>query len=320
MSKAALLDFQVDKSAQQITVKRSFNAPVDMVWKAWTEAEILDQWWAPKPWKTETKHMDFRVGGQWLYAMVGPEGDKHWNRVDYLEIQTGKYYSSDDAFCDEYGKVNTNMPRNRWENTFEAHGDETTVHIVISCDALEDLETIVNMGFKEGFTTGLENLDQYLAAQFQLRKAYKREAGPRASIYLNFPGNTEEAFLFYKAVFQTDFVEEIRRFRSIPPEPDQPPMPESVKDMVLHVELPIVGGLVLMGTDAPEEFGMNVQTGNNMYINLEPTSREEAKRLFEALSEGGKIEMPLQDMFWGAYYGSFKDRYGINWMVNHQPL
>ena len=128
----------------------------------------------------------------------------------------------------------------------------------------------------------------------------------------------EEAFLFYKSVFKTEFINGIQRFEDIPPNPDQPVVAESVKKMVLHVELPILGGHILMGTDAPKEFGMSVNSGNNMHINIEPESRAEAKRLFEELAQGGKIEMPIQDMFWGAYYGSLTDKYGINWMINYQ--
>lgn len=95
-------------------------------------------------------------------------------------------------------------------------------------------------------------------------------------------------------------------------------MADSVKKMVLHVELPTLGGHVLMGTDAPKEFGMTVTHGNAMHINIEPASKSEAKRLFDELSVGGKVEMPIQDMFWGAYYGSFQDKFGINWMINYQ--
>ncbi|UMY67210.1 VOC family protein [Flavobacterium sp. HJ-32-4] len=135
--------------------------------------------------------------------------------------------------------------------------------------------------------------------------------------YLNFPGNTEEAFLFYRSVFRSEFSGGgIQRFAQAPQAPDQPPMSESLKNLVLHVELPILGGHVLMATDAPEEMGFTVATGNNMHISLEPDSKEEAERLFNELSVGGNITMPLQDMFWGAYFGSFTDRFGINWMVN----
>ncbi|MCC5929146.1 MAG: SRPBCC domain-containing protein [Cyclobacteriaceae bacterium] len=318
MSRTMLFDFNVDRKNHQIKVKRSFNAPVDLVWAAWTEADILDQWWAPKPWVAKTKSMDFREGGHWLYAMLSPENEVHWTRVDYIKINPQKFFSSYDGFCDEEGNLNKSLPGNKWENNFRASGQETMVDIVLSFDTLDDLEKIIAMGFKEGFTAGLENLDQYITSQFYLRKQNRPHHKARVSTYLNFPGNTEEAFHFYKSVFKSDFINGIQRFGDIPTEPDQAPIAEAVKKMVLHIELPIIGGHILMGTDAPKEFGMTVKYGNNMHINLEPESREEAKRLFDELSTGGNIEMPIQDMFWGAYYGSFTDKYGINWMINYQ--
>lgn len=146
----------------------------------------------------------------------------------------------------------------------------------------------------------------------------KNNSKERVTNYLNFPGTTEEAFLFYRSVFKTEFAADgFNRFGQMPPDPNQPPMPEKVKNMILHVELPITANHIIMGTDAPEEMGFSVTYGNNMHISLEPESREEAKRIFDELSEGGRITMPLQDMFWGAYFGSFTDKYGINWMVNY---
>ncbi len=318
MNKAILFNFIVDKENNQIKVERSFYAPLDLVWSAWTEADILDQWWAPKPWKAVTKSMDFREGGYWLYAMVSPEGEKHWSKMDYIKIIPHEFFSAFDGFCDENGNPNPALPRNKWENKFKDGGEETLVHILLTFDTLNDLEQIIAMGFKEGFTSGLENLDQYLKAQFQLRKQNKTNNMAKVSTYLNFPGNTEEAFNFYKKVFKSEFINGIKRFGELPPDPNHPPVNEAVKNMVLHVELPILGGHILMGTDAPKEFGMTVHKGNNMHINLEPDTREEAKRLFDELSEGGIVEMPIQDMFWGAYFGSFQDRYGINWMINCQ--
>jgi PhnB protein len=138
----------------------------------------------------------------------------------------------------------------------------------------------------------------------------------RVSTYLNFPRATEAAFLFYKSVFRSEFTGPIARFRDIPPDPSQPPLADADKDLVMHVELPILGGHVLMGTDAPESMGFSVATGNNMYINLEPDTRAETDRLFKALSDGGKVEMPLQEMFWGGYFGSLLDKFGIRWMFN----
>jgi PhnB protein len=138
----------------------------------------------------------------------------------------------------------------------------------------------------------------------------------RVSTYLNFPRSTEEAFMFYRSVFGGDFEGPIMRFQDIPAGPDTAPLSDADKHLVMHVVLPILGGHVLMGTDAPESMGFTVTPGNNVYINLEPDTRAETERLFNALAEGGKVEMPLQDMFWGGYYGSLSDRFGIQWMFN----
>lgn len=139
----------------------------------------------------------------------------------------------------------------------------------------------------------------------------------QTSTYLNFPRNTEEAFNFYKSVFGGDFLGGIHRFGTIPPQEGMPPMPEADKNLVMHVALPILGGHLLMGTDAPESMGFNLVKGNNVYISLHPDSRKEADDLFAKLSAGGQVEMPMQDMFWGDYYGSFTDKFGIKWMVNY---
>jgi PhnB protein len=138
----------------------------------------------------------------------------------------------------------------------------------------------------------------------------------RVSTYLNFKGNTEPAFLFYRTVFGGDFNGPIHRFKDIPSSPDQPPMPADAADMVMHVELTILGGHVLMGTDAPESMGFSLVAGNNVHLNLEPDSRAEAERLFNALAQDGEVDMPMQDMFWGAYFGSLTDQFGIHWMIN----
>ena len=318
MNKTILFNFQVDKDNSRINVERSFDGSLELVWDAWTQPEILDQWWAPKPYQCVTKSMDFREGGRWHYAMVGPEGDKQFCLFDYEVIKDKKYFSGTDAFCNEKAVADDSKPRVKWGANFAEKGGETVVSMRLDFEKLEDLETIIDMGFKEGFTAGLENLDQYIAAQFYLRKQKKSNNMARVSTYLNFSGNTEEAFKFYKSVFKSDFINGIQRFGDIPPDPTQPPVAENVKNMVLHVELPILGGHILMGTDAPKEMGFTLQRGNNMHIQIEPDSREEAKRLFDELSAGGKIEMPLQDMFWGAYFGNFTDKFGINWMINYQ--
>jgi PhnB protein len=139
----------------------------------------------------------------------------------------------------------------------------------------------------------------------------------RTSTYLNFVNQTLEAFNFYKSVFGGEFTDPGPRFfKDIPPTEGMPPIPEADLGLVMHVELPITGGHLLMGTDAPESMGFKVVYGNSMHLSIEPDTRAEADRLFLELSNGGTVSMPMQEMFWGAYFGSFTDKFGINWMVN----
>jgi PhnB protein len=138
----------------------------------------------------------------------------------------------------------------------------------------------------------------------------------KVSTYLNFKNNTEEAFMFYKSVFGGEFVGGIHRMGEVPSQDGQPPMSEDDKNLVMHVALSILGGHMLMGTDAPESMGFNMTFGNNVYINLEPDTRSETDTLFKALSFGGTIGMPLTEMFWGDYFGSCTDKFGVQWMFN----
>ena len=129
--------------------------------------------------------------------------------------------------------------------------------------------------------------------------------------YLNFDGNTEEAFNFYKSVFGGDFAV-VMRFGDNP-QCDQ--MAEDDKNRIMHIALPIDGGGMLMATDALESVGQKLNVGNNFYISLSPSTREDADRIFNGLSDGGKVEMPMAEMFWG-YFGSFTDKFGVQWMLN----
>ncbi len=134
--------------------------------------------------------------------------------------------------------------------------------------------------------------------------------------YLNFPRETEKAFNFYKSVFGGEFNGEIMRFKDIPPQDGMPEIADEDKNLIIHIELAILGGHILMGTDAPESMGFQVNKGNNVHINLQTDSRAETDKLFKALSEGGTVEMEMQDMFWGDYFGSFRDKFGVQWMLN----
>jgi uncharacterized protein YndB with AHSA1/START domain len=162
MSHNLAFDFSVDKENHTITVKREFAAELPLVWDAYTKSEILDQWWAPKPWKARTKSMDFREGGRWIYAMVGPEGEEHWAIAEYKKIIVHKEFTGLDAFADADGNVNTDMPQSTWEVTFTDKGDTTQVQSHIMYDDLAQLEVTIQMGFKEGLTMAMEGLDELL--------------------------------------------------------------------------------------------------------------------------------------------------------------
>lgn len=162
MKNSLIFNFKVNKENNSVNVEREFAADLDLVWDAWTKPEILDQWWAPKPYVNKTKSMDFREGGTWLYAMISPENETHWCKNDYLKIDAKKSYTGLDAFCDENGNTNMEMPRTEWTNTFKQTGDKTLVTISATYKSLADLEMVIEMGFKEGFTMGLNQLDELL--------------------------------------------------------------------------------------------------------------------------------------------------------------
>jgi PhnB protein len=138
----------------------------------------------------------------------------------------------------------------------------------------------------------------------------------RVSTYLNFMGTTEEAFNFYRTVFGSEFVGPISRMGDMPADPSRPALSDNEKNLVMHVELPILGGHVLMATDMLESQGHQLRTGNNVTINLELEDRKETERLFGLLSEGGTDLFGLLDMPWGAYWGTCADRFGVRWMFN----
>ena len=139
----------------------------------------------------------------------------------------------------------------------------------------------------------------------------------KVSIYLNFQGKTEEAFNFYKSVFNTEFVGQIMYNKDLPAPEGMPPLSDSDRNKVMHVCLPILGGINIMGTDFLESMGHHIKIGNNTTINLEPDTREETDRLFKLLSDGASDLAPLQDMPWGYYWGCCLDKYGIRWMFSY---
>ena len=154
--------FTKDASNKKMNVVREFSAPLERTWEAWTKPELLDQWWAPKPWKTETKTMDFREGGKWVYSMVGPQGERHYAMINYIKIVALKYFNATDAFCDEVGNIKTDFPSTVWNVEFQKTTAGTKVQIEITFASEKDLNTIVEMGFEQGFAMAHDNLDEFL--------------------------------------------------------------------------------------------------------------------------------------------------------------
>lgn len=164
MSINLAMDFSVNKENHTITVKKAFDAELPLVWKAYTDPEILDKWWAPKPWKARTKSMDFRTGGHWLYAMVGPNGEEHWAIANYISVEDQKGFTADDAFTDSDGNINEDMPKSKWDTDFKGVEDYTEVTFHITYPDLAALEATIAMGFKEGLTMAAQGLDEYFAS------------------------------------------------------------------------------------------------------------------------------------------------------------
>ena len=155
-------NYTKDEVNRKIIVHRTFNAPLNLVWRAWTEKEILDQWWAPKPWQAETKTMNFTVGGMWLYAMAGPDGEQHWSKADYKVITPLKEFTCIVCFCDENGTKNDAFQTSSWQVHFKTADNITNVLVEITFEKSEDLQKMIEMGFEQGFAMAHSNLEELL--------------------------------------------------------------------------------------------------------------------------------------------------------------
>jgi uncharacterized glyoxalase superfamily protein PhnB/uncharacterized protein YndB with AHSA1/START domain len=306
---------------KQLIITREFNAPVKLVWEAWTAIENIAQWWGPKGFTTVVKEHDFKPGGRWEYVMVNDSTGKEYPAIGiFEEIIPYKKITSSDKFEEAFkGITGIDLPKILlFSVLFESLGDRTKLTLIYDHATQADRDKHLNLGVEGGWNTSLDKLAFYMQTQQTLRKNLKTTTMARTTTYLNFPGNTEAAFTFYKNVFRSEFNGGIQRFGDINPPEGMPPMSDADKKLIIHVELPITGGHVIMATDAPESMGFKLITGNNMHISLEPESRAETTRLFNELSAGGKVDMEMQDMFFGAYFGSCTDKYGINWMFNYK--
>lgn len=295
----------------QLVYTRFLKAPRELVWEVWTQPEHLKVWWGPDGFTLTNKSMKVAPGSKWSFIMHGL-GQDFDNEIQYEEVIKPSLLTY------RHGNPANEEMSFKVRVSFEEKDGGTLLtmsSIFKSKEVIEELNRRVN-AIESGCQT-LNKLDAYVNAQQLLRQQLKTTNMARVSTYLNFSGNTEAAFLFYKSVFGTEFGGGgIKRFGDFPQPEGQPGPSKEDQHLILHIELPILGGHVLMGSDAPESMGFKMNFGNNIHINLEPDTRAETKRLFEALSAGGQVTMDLQDMFWGSYYGSCTDKFGVQWMLN----
>ena len=163
MKNSLLFDLTVDKATCTVLVNREFDAELSLVWDAFTKPEILDQWWAPKPWTSKTKYMDFKVGGRRFYAMVSPEGQESWGIQDFTSISPKNNFKYLSVFADK--DENPHLPGSNWDLNFSEQNEITKVSISIHNESLERMEKMLEMGFKEGFTATLNSLEQLLITE-----------------------------------------------------------------------------------------------------------------------------------------------------------
>ena len=165
MSHTLLFDFTVDKAAQKVFITREFEAELSLVWHAFTTAEILDQWTAPKPWTAKTKYMNFEVGGRRFYAMVSPEGQEHWSLQKYTAISPKTQFKMYNTFADK--DENPELPGSEWDHNFSEQNGITKVNITIYNESPERMERMLAMGFTEGYKMTMKNLEELLATLSQ---------------------------------------------------------------------------------------------------------------------------------------------------------
>jgi len=293
---------------RELLLTRVLNAPIELVWEVWTKPEHISKWWGPNGFTNTISKMDMKPGGEWNLVMHGPDGTDYKNKSVFKEIIKHKKIVYE----------HVTGPKFLATIQFEAQDDKTFIKWHMLFETREEfIQTVKTFKADEGLKQNIDKLNNYVKAQFSIWKELKTTAAARTCTYLNFPGNTEEAFNFYKKIFKTEFLGKgIQRISDFPDAAGHGQLSEADQKLILHVELPITGGHVLMATDAPESMGFKLIQGNNMHISLEPETRDETKRLFDALSAGGEVTMDLQDMFFGAYFGSCTDKFGINWMFN----
>lgn len=159
------MQVEKDLANKKFTITRYYDAEPSLVWKAWTTSELLEQWWAPRPWRAETKEMKFKEGGHWHYAMVGPDQDRQWCKVEFIKINAEKSFEVKNFFCDESGAPAADPMLSLWRNEFHPSGKGTKLVVEITAATKAPLEKMLELGFEQGFGMALGNLEEVLAGQ-----------------------------------------------------------------------------------------------------------------------------------------------------------
>ncbi len=162
MNTESTVNLSVDKKNNTIHIVSVFEAGIQAVWEAWTKQDMLEKWWAPQPYHVETRSFDFNVGGTWLYAMVGPENEKHWSKTDFEKIKPLEQIIWQDAFSDEDGNIDPSMPHSRWTIGFAESKGITAVDIILQPNSPAELDKLITMGFEDGITMTLTYLGELL--------------------------------------------------------------------------------------------------------------------------------------------------------------
>lgn len=315
-----------ETAAKELIITHDVDAPHELVFKAWTEADRLAQWWGPKGFAVRVASLDLRPGGAFHYCLQAASGQEMWGKFVYREIDAPARIVYVSSFSDEDARIIRAPFSKSWPlevyNTLsltEQDGKTTLTLRSAPVNATAEEQTAfedAHQAIQQGFAGTFAQLTDYLAkAKAEENISSTPNTKPMATVnpYLNFAGNTEEAFLFYKTVFGGEFLA-LQRFKDTP---EAGRMPEGDRDKIMHIALPIGNGNILMATDALESMGQKLTIGNNFSLSVSTESREEADRLYNSLSEGGRKTMPMEQAFWGSYFGMLTDRFGIQWMVSY---
>ena len=315
-----------ETAVQELVITRVVDAPRGLMFKAWTEADRLAQWWGPKGFSVHVASLDLRPGGAFHYCLQSASGQEMWGKFVYCGIDAPERLVYVSSFSDEDANTTRAPFSQTWplevHNTLsltEQDGKTTLTQRSVPLNAtteehkpFEDAHKAIQQGFAGTFA----QLTDYLA---KIKTAENVSATPKTKTlatvnpYLNFAGNTEEAFLFYKSVFGGEFLA-LQRFADTP---EAEKLPEGDRDKIMHIALPIGNENILMATDALESMGQKLTAGNNFSLSVGAESTEEADKFYSRLSEGGMATMPMQKAFWGSYFGMLTDRFGIQWMVSY---